>query len=75
VIMPDINSMSDAALGRMVRAAAEGKEDELETALHSQRSLAEFCTEIGLVWLASTIMDAIGEALDAIFDFFANLFS
>jgi hypothetical protein len=72
--MASLNDFTDEELGKMLREAARGKEQEAIAALDSQYSLAEFLEQIGLFDLAEMILEAASAVWDGIKEFFRNLF-
>lgn len=72
--MAGLDGYSDAEIGRMVREAARGRENEAVAALESQYSLAEFFENVGLYFLAEIIWEAASSVYEGLKNFFRRLF-
>lgn len=72
--MPGIDAFSDEELGKMLRNAASGREDEALEAMQSRNSLAEFLEEIGLGIVAKLIRQAVETVWNGLKAFVRSLF-
>lgn len=69
-----LDGYTDEEVGRLVKEAARGHEQEAVAAMKTRYSFAEFLKDVGLTLLADLIREAASAVWEGIKGFFRSLF-